>query len=115
MISSFKIIKDSKEFFEKNFKKYVTALESLLKKEYQTWFDSISSTNNASKDNGILNQSFLKLIVFFKVAHIQLKITEDKQEMFVFLRSGPDKIKIVCLFAKDGEILESGSNHETTV
>jgi hypothetical protein len=44
-----------------------------------------------------------------------LKIAEDKQEMFVFLRIGAEKIKIVCLYAKDGEILESGCNYETTI
>jgi hypothetical protein len=61
----------------------------------------------------------LKVIVFSKVAHIQLKIGEDKKsEMFVFLRTNKDIIKIVCLYTNattDGKVMQSATNHETSV
>ena len=98
IMASFKVIENHKEFFDKNFKKFICALESLLKKEYQSWFDSISSTKNGQSGNEILNQSFLKLIVFSKVAHIQLNFTGEKQEMLVFLRKDDGKIKVACLY-----------------
>jgi hypothetical protein len=126
-LDSYKVIDDTQSFFEKRLKKFVTALEELLLKEFKDFFESQSP-------NELLNQYLLSLIIDAKVVYAHLGIREkgttgaggkaeaNRDQMFVVLRGcnggTNDDLKVVCLFAESGTddpVQVSIQNHGTKV
>jgi hypothetical protein len=110
-IDSYKIIEDPKAFYEKNLRRFLDALEEVLKKEFKEFFEK-------QGPNELLNQDLLGLIIGSKVVYCYLGIKAkgttgagknaqtNKDQMFVVLRGanggGQDDLKILCLLAESG-------------